>query len=43
MKKILERTILVILSIIIEYIISYELMKYFYNEFFIIKIGRAHV
>lgn len=38
MKKILERTILVILSIIIEYIISYELMKYFYNEFFIIKI-----
>lgn len=38
MKKILERTFLIILSILIEFILSYELMTYFYNEYYIIQI-----
>ena len=38
MKKIIERTILIILSILLEFIISYELMMYFYNEYYIFKI-----
>lgn len=38
MKKIIERTLLVILSILLEFIISYKLMMYFYNEYLIIKI-----
>ena len=38
MKKIIERTFLIILSILIEFILSYELMTYFYNEYYIIQI-----
>lgn len=38
MKKIIERTFLIILGILLEFIISYKLMIYFYNEYYIIKI-----
>lgn len=38
MKKILERTFLIVLSILLEFIISCKLMIYFYNEYYIIKI-----
>ena len=38
MKKILERTFLIILSILIEFILSYKLMAYFYNEYYILQI-----
>ena len=38
MKKIIERTIFIFLSILLEFIISYKLMMYFYNEYYIIKI-----
>lgn len=38
MKKIIERTFLIILSILLEFVISYKLMIYFYNEYYIIKI-----
>ena len=38
MKKIIERTLFIVLSILLEFIISYKLMMYFYNEYYIIKI-----